>query len=61
VDKVLLQLRSLIDQLEPPLLAWEQAKTEDKRRDAHVLATAAARELQTILNALRPPAASWRQ
>ena len=61
MDKVLLQLRSLIDQLEPELLAWEQTKNEDRRRDAHALATAAARELQIILNALRPPATSWRQ
>jgi hypothetical protein len=61
MDKILLKLRSLIDQLEPELIAWEQTKREDKRKDAHALATDAARELQTILNALRPPTASSRQ
>jgi hypothetical protein len=58
MDKVLLQLRSLIDQLEPELLTWEQTQSEDKRKDCHALATAAARELQIILNAVRPPAIS---
>ena len=61
MDKVLLKLRSLIDQLEPQLLAWEQTKSEDKRKQSHALATAAARELQTILNTVRPPAVSRRQ
>jgi hypothetical protein len=55
MDEVLAELRLLIGRLEPELLAWESTRSETNRQQSHALATRAARQLQIILNALRPP------
>jgi len=52
------QLRTLLDDLEPELLAWSEDPTETRRRQGLARANAAARELQAIMNALRLPARS---
>ena len=48
------RIRDALDRLEPELSAWEQQRSEDRRRRAQAEAVAAARELQVLLNALRP-------
>jgi hypothetical protein len=47
-------LRAGLDRLEPELLAWQQHPTAVTRYKAHGDAQAMARELQAILNALKP-------
>ena len=54
MDKALAELRLLIDSLEPELLAWERTKSDVHREQSRTLATDAARQLQIILNAVRP-------
>ena len=50
-------VRDLIDGLEPHLVAWQRGATEKARREALSLANSASREIQAIINALKPAAA----
>jgi hypothetical protein len=47
-------VRGLMDGLEPHLVAWQKGVTENGRREALSLANSAAREIQAIINALKP-------
>jgi len=53
VDKLRI-VRDLIDGLEPHLAAWQRGSAENARREALLLASSAAREIQAIINALKP-------
>ena len=53
-------VRDLIDGLEPNLVAWQRGATEKARREALSLANSASREIQAIINALKPAAALMR-
>lgn len=53
-------VRDLIDGLEPHLVAWQKGATEKARREALSLANSASREIQAIINALKPAAAARR-
>ena len=47
-------VRDLMDGLEPHLVAWQKGATEKVRREAFSLANSAAREMQAIINRLKP-------
>ena len=53
-------VRDLIDGLEPHLVAWQKGATDKARREALSLANSAAREIQAIINALKPATAARR-
>lgn len=53
-------VRDLIDGLEPHLMAWQKGATDKARREALSLANSAAREIQGIINALKPATAARR-